>query len=196
MPRIRPLVAITAAVTLCVITVTGCLPGGEPGRPGGSPSASVTASPGDDRPGTPEPAPPTESGPSTAPPPSEPGAPTPVTPSSPAPGAPTPEAGTPTPTPGAIRFASPVAAIEHLAQARRRNDRTDALRAANAATVDYVFGFPPASLLTPNRDCRRTPSGPYAYHCFYYYEGGGLNYYVNFSATSGFLVVRALFVAD
>ncbi|RAY11666.1 hypothetical protein DPM19_29010 [Actinomadura craniellae] len=145
-----------------------------PDDPPGGPSAP--ASPPADGPGG-DPASPPASAPPSAPP------------APPAPGA-------SPPSPGAIRFTGPLAAIEHLARARSQNDRTDALRAANAASVHYVFGYPASYPLPAQRNCERTPSGAYAYHCFFYYEGGGQNYYVNFSAATGFRVVKVQYVAD
>ncbi|WP_460369394.1 hypothetical protein, partial [Actinocorallia lasiicapitis] len=101
-----------------------------------------------------------------------------------------------TPQPGAIRFDTPQAALDHLLAAWKEGDRTAALQAAGPRTVEKVFTGLPKAAEKQIESCDKTNDGGYAYNCYWRYEGGSTHFYVNPYAATGFRVENFEQIAD
>lgn len=95
------------------------------------------------------------------------------------------------PTAPSVGATTPDEAALGLYRSWLDDDASTASQFATPQAVNELFAHPSSRIQF--NSC--SPSGA-KYRCFFYYEGGGLNMNVEGSATSGYQVTKAFFIAD
>ncbi|GAA3217083.1 hypothetical protein [Actinocorallia longicatena] len=97
---------------------------------------------------------------------------------------------------GAVVFKSAQDAVDHLLAAWKEGDRTAALQAAGPNTVTKVWALPKQAEKQIEA-CDKTDGAlPWAYNCYWRYEGGSTHFYVNPYAATGYRVENFEQIAD